>query len=67
LSRAVRALPVIPVSRPGSLCGVLWVVGCRWRGVASGWPRGVCELDSGCEHLDRRDLPALSGAGGVVV
>jgi hypothetical protein len=48
-------------------CGVLWVVGCRWRGVASGWPRGVCELDSGCEHLDRRDLPALSGAGGVVV
>ena len=28
---------------------------CRGRGV-SWWPWGVCELDSGCEHLDLNDL-----------
>jgi hypothetical protein len=36
LSRAVRALPVIPVSRPGSLCGVF-----GWWGVGGGvWRPG---------------------------
>ena len=59
---AVRASPVIPVSWsrvvfPGVLGVFQGAPGLRGRGAlvagwAFGWPRGVCELDSGCEHLD---------------
>jgi hypothetical protein len=68
----VRALPAIPASllvffSPGSpvLCRAVrggWLgVWCWWLARVSGWPWGVCELDSGCEHLDRSG--PLRGAG----
>jgi hypothetical protein len=54
VSRAVRAWPVIPVPAGVSRCRAGgWGGGAGGVAWASGWPWGVCELDSGCEHLGR--------------